>query len=435
MFHSHVQVIGRSAGRSATGASAYRSGSVILDTRSGVEWDYTRKRGIDHSEITVPPEAPAWMLDRAALWNSVEIAEKRKDAQVAREFDIAIPIELDHEDKIALARKWVEKLVDLGMVVDWNCHHLDGDNPHFHAMATMRVIEGDGWGKKEREWNSPALIDAWRQEWADLANEALKAHSERVAKATGVPQEAPTISPLSLKAQGIERAAQQRIKPSIMAMAKKGIEWARSFVAERRIPPPPPEPEPIKTPKERTHERSAFQHLQDLLCFQLGRERFEASAYPGPGGAALGPSLAPAPSLWVNIREALLPRLGGGVSLFDAEVGTEFAPAWASPVPGREDQQRRGVELRHGGLAQIAHTRDSGASPWVVAEVHGRDAGATRQGPAAPAKPSPEPLLPAEGRPVQGPDDPGVAHQRPPVAPRPASNPDPGRVKSRSITR
>ena len=145
----------------------------MVDARTGQLFDYTRKRGVDHSEISLPVGAPAWMSVRTQLWNSIELIEKRKDSQLAREFDIAFPRELSNEDKIVLARRWVGELVSLGMAVDWNCHNLSGNNPHFHAMASMRSIELSGWGKKNRDWNDRSLIESWRARFAEMANEGL----------------------------------------------------------------------------------------------------------------------------------------------------------------------------------------------------------------------------------------------------------------------
>src|SRR5881275_2353335 len=102
MFHLSVKPISRAAGRSATAAAAYRSGQLIVDERTGEVHDYTRKSDVVHSEILVPPGAPAWAEDRTALWNAAEAAERRKDARVARDYEVAIPKELTREEGIEL---------------------------------------------------------------------------------------------------------------------------------------------------------------------------------------------------------------------------------------------------------------------------------------------------------------------------------------------
>ena len=94
IYHLQVKIISRSQGRSAVAAAAYRSASEIHDQRQGQSFDYSDKPNVVHSEILLPADAPAWMADRAQLWNAVELGEKRKDSQVAREVEFAIPQEL-----------------------------------------------------------------------------------------------------------------------------------------------------------------------------------------------------------------------------------------------------------------------------------------------------------------------------------------------------
>ncbi|AMG44676.1 hypothetical protein AL520_09015 [Achromobacter xylosoxidans] len=147
----------------------------MVDARTGEIHDFTRKGGVFHDEIMVPSNAPTWMLDRSELWNHVEQAERRKDAQLCREFNVALPRELDRKQQLALARDFVQQeLVDKGMVVQLNLHDLKGENPHFHVMATTRTVEGNGFGKKERSWNSKEQLQGWREAWANLANAHLE---------------------------------------------------------------------------------------------------------------------------------------------------------------------------------------------------------------------------------------------------------------------
>src|SRR5580693_3090731 len=95
IYRLSADIVKRSAGRTATAAVAYRAGEVITDARTGLVFDYSRRRGVLHAEIIAPEGAPAWMRDRSLLWNGVEAAEKRKDAQLAREIELALPHELD----------------------------------------------------------------------------------------------------------------------------------------------------------------------------------------------------------------------------------------------------------------------------------------------------------------------------------------------------
>src|SRR3546814_1643544 len=102
-FHLAVKAIGRSAGRSATAAAAYRAGVEITDERTGLVHDYTRKQGVEHSELMLPTDAPEWAADRERLWNAAELSETRKNATVAREYEIALPVELSADERRELA--------------------------------------------------------------------------------------------------------------------------------------------------------------------------------------------------------------------------------------------------------------------------------------------------------------------------------------------
>ncbi|MEJ2895375.1 MobQ family relaxase [Bordetella avium] len=175
IYHFSAQIIGRSVGRSSVAAAAYRAGAKMVDARTGEIHDFTRKGGVFHDEIMVPSNAPTWMLDRSELWNHVEQTDRRKDAQLCREFNVALPRELDRKQQLALARAFVQReMVDKGMVVQLNLHDLEGENPHFHVMATTRTVESSGFGKKERSWNSKEQLQGWRVAWANLANAHLE---------------------------------------------------------------------------------------------------------------------------------------------------------------------------------------------------------------------------------------------------------------------
>lgn len=172
-------MISRSTGRSATAAAAYRAGVLIEDRRTGQTHDYERRSGVAHAEILVPENTPAWMTDRMELWNAVEVAEKRKDAQLSREVQLALPHELNASERLSLVRDYVHRaFVSRGMVADIAIHtpHRQGDdrNHHAHVMLTMREIAAEGFGKKERAWNETTLIEQWREEWGNAVNRALE---------------------------------------------------------------------------------------------------------------------------------------------------------------------------------------------------------------------------------------------------------------------
>src|SRR5271165_1051476 len=173
IYHFTARIICRSKGRSAVAAAAYRSASQIHDFRQDLNFDYSAKPDVIYSKILAPEGATEWVHNRELLWNAVEAGEKRRDAQVAREVEFALPEELNQTEAIALARDFVQReFVTRGMVADLNLHW-DRGNPHAHVMLTMRELTPDGFGYKVTEWNKVALLLEWREHWADLANEHL----------------------------------------------------------------------------------------------------------------------------------------------------------------------------------------------------------------------------------------------------------------------
>lgn len=217
IYHLSAKPISRTQGRSATGAAAYRTGVEITDERTGQVFDYTRKRGIDHAEILAPANAPKWTHDRAKLWNAVEAIEKRKDAQLCREVELALPCELTPDQMQDLVRDFARaEFVKRGMVADVAIHHAKGHNPHAHILLTMRDIEPDGFGQKNRDWNRKELLEGWRESWERHANVALEraGHEARINHRT-------------LEAQGIERVPQIHIGPRVVEMEARGVQTER----------------------------------------------------------------------------------------------------------------------------------------------------------------------------------------------------------------
>ena len=163
IYHVSGKIISRSGGRSAVAAAAYRSAEKLFDERIGVFHDYSNKADdVLYKEILKPENAPEWVMDREKLWNEVERVEKRKDAQLAREFVVSLPKELNLEQNIELGKEFVKKeFVSLGMIADVCIH--DGkyhgeSQPHMHVMLTLREISEEGFGKKVREWNNKELL-------------------------------------------------------------------------------------------------------------------------------------------------------------------------------------------------------------------------------------------------------------------------------------
>lgn len=221
IFHLSAKVISRASGRSAVAAAAYRSADRLHDERLDRDHDFTNKSGVVHSEILLPENAPEHLGDRDKLWNAVEAAEVRKDAQLAREVEFAIPRELSQAQGIELARDFVgQEFVARGMIADLNVHWDMGADgmakPHAHVMLTMREVDEDGFGAKVRDWNKTELVEQWREHWADHVNQRL-ASLDIDAR----------VDHRSLEAQGIALESQDKIGPAASRMGTRGLESER----------------------------------------------------------------------------------------------------------------------------------------------------------------------------------------------------------------
>jgi Ti-type conjugative transfer relaxase TraA len=218
IYHLHVKVIGRKSGSSAVASAAYRSASRLRDERLDRSHDFSAKRGVVHSEVMLPENAPETWSDRERLWNDVEAFEVRKDAQLAREVEFALPREMTWVQGIELARDFVRaEFVDQGMIADLNVHWdmaEDGSpKPHAHIMLTMRAVDENGFGQKVRDWNRTEMVERWRGRWAELANERL-AELDIDAR----------IDHRSLQAQGIALEPQSQIGAPARRIEDRGIE-------------------------------------------------------------------------------------------------------------------------------------------------------------------------------------------------------------------
>ena len=155
IYHMQAKVVSRGSGRSAVAASAYMSCSRMYNDYDGIQLDYTRKQGLIYQEVMLPPMAPSEWNDREQLWNAVEETEKTKDSRLAREFVVALPVELDKDSNISLLQDFIQKnFVDMGMCADFAIHDTDGHNPHAHILLTVRPLNENGtWQyKTEKEY-------------------------------------------------------------------------------------------------------------------------------------------------------------------------------------------------------------------------------------------------------------------------------------------
>ncbi len=217
LFRLEAKVFSREKrGRSVIAAAAYRAGTKLVDEVREKTFDYTRRvKGVIQSAILAPDGAPGWVFDPGQLWNTVERSEKRVDAQLAREFVLAVPPELSPDEQFQTAADWAKKeLVGSGMVAEISLHHpASGTNPHVHILCTMRKIDGEKFSaKKPREWNDVGLLVKQRETWAEAVNAAL----EKAGRQERVDHR-------SLKEQGIDRKPQPKIGVAATAMKRKGV--------------------------------------------------------------------------------------------------------------------------------------------------------------------------------------------------------------------
>jgi hypothetical protein len=215
-YHFAATLVSRSKGQSAVAAAAYRAGMRLDDERLGKTFDYTRRYGVLYCEILAPANAPGWMCNRAELWNAVERAEKRKDSQLARSLDIALPHELKPEQNLELVRDFVRaEFVERGMIADLAIHapgrRGDDRNVHAHILLTTREIAGPAFGPKARDWNSKQELQEWRESWA--------AHANRILEREGFEER---IDHRSLLDQGIDREPTTHVGPAGKKMEERG---------------------------------------------------------------------------------------------------------------------------------------------------------------------------------------------------------------------
>jgi len=191
IYHASMKPVSRASGRSAVASAAYRAGERLTNERDGITHDFTRKEGVEHAEIVLPVGSDAeWARDRSALWNAAEKAENRKDARVAREFEIALPHELTPEQRLELTRDFAQDLANrYGAAVDFAIHQphdaSDVRNHHAHLLMTTRQVTGEGLGDKtyierENKWllsndlpTTQMQLRDVRQSWEHHANEHL----------------------------------------------------------------------------------------------------------------------------------------------------------------------------------------------------------------------------------------------------------------------
>ena len=248
IYHCSIKIFSRGKGKSAVAAAAYRAAEKIQNQYDGKTYDYTRKKGVVFSEILLPDHTPAEYADRAVLWNAVEQIEKASNSQLAREIQLALPVELTQEQNISLVREYVNQhFVSVGMCADFAIHDTGEGNPHAHIMLTMRPIEQDGeWGAKSKkeyildrqgekiplksgefksrkisvnDWNEQTKAEEWREAWADSVNAALEKQNLEIR-----------VDHRSYERQGIDQIPTIHLGVAAHQMEQKGIATERGNV-------------------------------------------------------------------------------------------------------------------------------------------------------------------------------------------------------------
>lgn len=292
-YHLSVKTVKRSAGRSATAAAAYRSGSVIACEREGRLHDYSRKAGVAETFIVAPGDAPDWVQDRAALWNAAEARETRRNSVTAREWELALPAEVPDAERSRLARDFAEALVArYGVAADVAIHapHREGDqrNHHAHVLTTTRRLTAEGFTDKTRILDAAKTgsveIGEMRGLWAELQNRALEQAgvAERVDhRSLEVQREAALSRGDTLTAEELDRAPEVKLGPAANAMERREM---RATEAEGR------EYEPVTERGRAVHAtrraRTLYAEMRERL--ERAREVYVEARETGEGRVSAG---------------------------------------------------------------------------------------------------------------------------------------------------
>ncbi|MGO9036965.1 MAG: MobA/MobL family protein [Steroidobacteraceae bacterium] len=291
VYFLHVKTFGRSGGSSAPSAAAYRAGERIRDERTGRIYDHTSRQDVMHKEIVLPSRYGdsdmGWATDRANLWNAAEEAESRRNARVAREYLVALPVELSAEQRVGLVREFSQELCDrYRFAVDLSIHaprDFPGSDPrnfHAHLLATTREVSTSGLaGKTTLELNDenrrklglePGINELLyvRERWGMVTNEALRnAHM------------AARVDHRTLEAQGIDREPRPQIPRMAFEMERHGY---RSALAERlrdeyesRVQMRR-ERDASKIPTDRTTQRTADGPVRTLTLEEIRQQARES---------------------------------------------------------------------------------------------------------------------------------------------------------------
>ncbi len=225
IYHCSSKIIKRSQGRSVISAAAYRACERLYDERQEQAFDYSSKKDFVNAEIFLPDGAPDWMKNREQVWNHLDSMERQWNGQMAREIQVALPVELTEEQNWELAKAFAQHFTEQGMIADAAFHRGHGnDQPHLHLLLSMRALAGDDFSKtKNRTWNSKSWLADVRVAWQDLANHHLAIHGHDVR-----------IDHRSYEDQGVNLSPQNKIGVSA-TRAKRELSQGKPFTPSDRM--------------------------------------------------------------------------------------------------------------------------------------------------------------------------------------------------------
>lgn len=239
IYHTRVKTFSRAQGHASTAAAAYRAGLLIVDARTGTKHDYRRRGGVVETRCVAPDEAPDWAFDPRLLWPAAEASERRKDATVAREIEIALPHELDDDQRSELAAEIAHALVDrYGFAVQASIHEpqtTDGLNHHVHILATTRRIGPAGLADKTRELDG-GPTGRGEVEWIrEMVAQATNAHLQAAQINTRVDHRSLEAQADAALEQGdlaaalaLTREPTQHVGKNATALHRKGVDCERT---------------------------------------------------------------------------------------------------------------------------------------------------------------------------------------------------------------
>jgi hypothetical protein len=394
IYRCEAKAISRGQGRSCVAAAAYRHACELVDERQGMTHDYSRKGHVEHSEIIAPEDAPAWVSDRAALWNRADAAEKRKDAITARELLLTLPRELSRAQQVELVHGFCAQFTERRIVADVALHAPDGlsadpetgevhEQCHAHVMLTDRALDGDGFAsRKDRTLAGADGIEAVRASWAEHVNTALERAGidQRVDHRSLERQRADAVARGDeLEAERLNRTPEPKIGPVAAVMVRDGrADQARAWQDVRQV----------------REARTIRERLVDQW-HAIRREAAELRRQIADEARAIAASLAPSP---------LLAGAGGPVVAGQTQVP-------ASPPPTPQPQSLREAMTRAAQVAARPRSLGIGEAVARAAEAAVRPLMARNRHKEPPAPLQPPPSAPQ--RPPQPPSSPEDWHVAP----------------------